>query len=40
MTFPGAEEYLKDGGLEVVILDNEECEQMMRKFIENQPELW
>ena len=40
VTFMGAEEYLKNRGLEVVILDNEECKQMMRKFIEEQPELW
>ncbi len=40
VTFMGAEEYLKSWGIEVVILDNEECKQIMRKFIEEQPDLW
>ncbi|KAL3482865.1 cytidine deaminase-like protein [Aspergillus germanicus] len=38
--FSGGEEYLKNRGKEVVVLDHEECKQMMEKFIKEKPELW
>lgn len=38
--FVGGEEYLKSRGVEVVVLDNEECKQMMEKTIKEKPELW
>ncbi|KAL2834055.1 cytidine deaminase-like protein [Aspergillus pseudoustus] len=38
--FLGGEEYLKNRGKEVVVLDNKECKQMMEKFIKEKPELW
>jgi len=31
--FVGGEEYLKSRGVEVVVLDNEECMQLMEKII-------
>jgi len=39
-TFPGAKEFMEAHGVEVVDLDLEECKQLMREFIANNPELW
>lgn len=39
-TFRGPEDYLKSRGVEIVVLDNEECRKLMETFIENNPELW
>lgn len=39
-TFMGAEELLKSHGVEVVVLKNEECIQLMNQFIEEYPDLW
>ena len=39
-TFQGPEEYLRSRGVELVILNDEECLQMMRDFIATNPELW
>ncbi len=39
-TFEGAEEFMKSHGVEVVNLQDQECIQMMEKFIEEKPELW
>lgn len=39
-TFLGGEVYLKQRGIEVVILGNAECEAMMQKFITQSPQLW
>ena len=39
-TFCGPEEYVKSRGVELVIVDNQECRQLMETFIENNPELW
>lgn len=38
--FVGGEQHLKNRGVEVVVLENEECKQMMEKFIREQPALW
>jgi len=39
-TFMGAEELLKANGVEVVVLNDQECVELMENFIENSPELW
>lgn len=39
-TFMGEEQLLKDRGVEVVVLDNEECKQLMQEFINTKPALW
>ena len=39
-TFMGEEELLKSRGVEVSVAENEECYQLMQKFIEEKPELW
>jgi creatinine deaminase len=39
-TFRGPEEYLRSRGVELVILDNEECIRLMNDFIATNPELW
>lgn len=39
-TFQGPEEYVRSQGVEVEILQNEECIQLMRDFIAKNPELW
>ena len=39
-TFYGGEDYLRSCGVEVVVLDNEECVSMMTEFIAANPELW
>jgi len=39
-TFKGPEEYVKSWGTKVVVVNSEECFQLMQKFIEKNPELW
>lgn len=39
-TFVGGEDYLKQRGIEVVVLANSECQQLMQKFIQERPEVW
>lgn len=39
-TFHGAEELLKNNGVEVVVMNNAECIQLMEDFIRERPELW
>jgi creatinine deaminase len=39
-TFLGGEEYLKSRGIEVIVLQNEECEALMQKFIKEKPKEW
>ncbi|MGH8002481.1 MAG: nucleoside deaminase [Brasilonema sp.] len=39
-TFPGAKEFMVSHGVEVIVLNLNECEQMMSEFIEEKPELW
>ena len=39
-TFLGNEELLKDHGVEVVVLQDKECIQMMKRFISENPSLW
>jgi len=40
MTFQGPEDYVRSRGVELVILNDETCIQMMRDFIAARPELW
>lgn len=39
-TFPGGPEFMRSHGVEVVDLDDQECVEMMRKFISEKPQLW
>jgi cytosine deaminase len=39
-TFQGPEEYVRSRGVELVILDDQACIQLMREFIAARPELW
>lgn len=39
-TFKGPEEYVRSRGVDVVVVDNQECKQLMEDFIEANPELW
>jgi len=39
-TFRGPEDYVVSRGVELVIVDNEECRQLMEAFIRRHPELW
>lgn len=40
ITFNGPEEYVRSNGVQVEVLQNEECVQIMRDFIARNPELW
>ena len=40
ITFQGPEEYVRSRGVELVILNDAECIQMMRDFIADRPALW
>jgi len=39
-TFQGSEDLLKQNGVEVTVLDNQECIDLMKNFIADKPELW
>jgi cytosine deaminase len=39
-TFQGPEDYLRSRGVELEILNNSECIELMEKFIISNPELW
>ncbi len=39
-TFCGPEEYVKSRGVDVVVVDDEECHQLMETFIKKSPDLW
>jgi cytosine/creatinine deaminase len=39
-TFPGAPDFLKDHGVDVTNLHDQECIHMMTEFIKDKPELW
>jgi cytosine/creatinine deaminase len=40
VTFRGAEDWLRKEGVELEIIQDEECIAMMRRFIAERPELW
>lgn len=39
-TFQGPEDYLRQRGLELLVVNDPECIELMRRFIEEQPTLW
>ncbi len=39
-TFQGPEEYLRTRGVDVTVLDDAECIEIMEKFIKENPVLW
>lgn len=39
-TFKGPEEYLRSRGIELTVLNDRECIQLMTDFIDNNPVLW
>jgi cytosine deaminase len=39
-TFQGPEEYLRQRGVDVTVLNDAECIEIMEKFIEGNPTLW
>ena len=39
-TFRGPEEYVRSRGVEVEVLNDSKCREMMESFIEKNPELW
>ncbi|MCH8806508.1 MAG: nucleoside deaminase [Planctomycetes bacterium] len=40
VTFQGPESYLRQRGVELVIVNDDECIQLMREFIAAHPDLW
>ena len=38
--FKGPEEYVRSRGVEVTIIDDKDCVEIMRKFTKGYPELW
>lgn len=39
-TFMGEEELLRSRGVEVTVVENHECYDLMQKFIQEKPQLW
>ncbi|MGB7342761.1 MAG: nucleoside deaminase [Pirellulaceae bacterium] len=39
-TFQGPEKYLRSRGVDLTIIDDGQCTELMRAFIEQHPELW
>ena len=39
-TFGGNEEFLRQNGVEVIVVDDPDCIALMQRFIEEKPELW
>ncbi|SUI63269.1 tRNA-specific adenosine deaminase [Shewanella putrefaciens] len=40
ITFQGPEAYVQSRGVDVTVVDNPECKQLMQDFIANNPKLW
>ena len=38
--FPGNIEYLRDNGVDVVLIDDDQCKRLMAKFIKERPDIW
>ena len=38
--FPGAPEFMRSHGIEVIDLDLPECVEIMARFVREQPALW
>ena len=39
-TFMGAEEHLRSNGVDVVVLDDQRCIDLMQHFMRSRPDLW
>lgn len=39
VTYQGGDEYLRSKGVEVIVVDDEECKELMKKFIKEHPEV-
>lgn len=39
-TFQGPEDYLRSRGVELIMINSDECIQLMRKFIQANPDVW
>jgi len=39
-TFQGPEHYLMARGVELILVDSQECKNLMDEFIRDHPELW
>ena len=39
-TFRGPEDYLRSLGVDVIVVDDDSCIQMMKSFIDSSPDLW
>lgn len=39
-TFMGAEDLLRDHGIEVIVLNNKDCIRLMESYIQNNPDIW
>ncbi len=39
-TFQGPEDYVRSRGVDVEVVDDQECQQIMEDFIKDKPELW
>jgi cytosine/creatinine deaminase len=39
-SFPGNIDFLKEHGIDVVLLNDPQCESLMQKFIKEKPDLW
>jgi cytosine/creatinine deaminase len=40
VTFQGPEDYVRSRGVELLILNDSTCIELMRRFIQSRPELW
>lgn len=39
-TFQGPEQYIRSRGVEIMVVDNEQCVELMQQFIAQHPHLW
>ena len=39
-TFVGGETYLQQRGIEVIVLESEQCKALMQDFIKQNPQIW
>lgn len=39
-TFSGGIVWLRENGVRVIVLDNDECKELLRTFIDEKPEIW
>ncbi|MFG0330355.1 MAG: nucleoside deaminase [Phycisphaerales bacterium] len=39
-TFRGAEDWMQSQGVEIALLNDHRCVELMRRFIEEEPDLW